>query len=540
MVGSDLPSVVAQVLPSVVKVFTLKGTGSGVIVKTEPDGSAVVLTNEHVIRGRSPISIQTADAPQTYSATVVSANEVNDIALLRVCCSDAFRAARLGDSSNLQEGISLFAVGYPPGPGSSITDGVLSRIYREDSGREVIQTDAAINPGNSGGPLCLRNGDVVGINAFRKEQTNSEGRPLYGYGFAVSSATICETFPGLKAQSRFGRTPNLTPEWESSSRSRSTKGAPGFRDSNTQWQTANLSVENFIAVVEFKKPSEEPVGAWGCEFRFRYAGKNKFHTIAVRDDRAWTHSVREGSEVDRRLNSGESSALRRGNGESNKLRLVALGDIGWFFLNDNYVAELNLKNGSAKGDVHARGMSTDIRSHAQGAVGSAPRSGHLVHSEEFFSTSSLDVSVTDFIAGATFSAPYTDDSGTWDCGIAFRKYAHDSYQTFTIDSEGDWTYAIRKDGETFYRKDGASPSILTTDGRNNLRLIVCGGAALAYINGTFVTELDVSRGVESGDLGVVTGFIKGHAVDGHATPYEQFQIWPLDIRNDPHPRKRKR
>ena len=245
MVGSDFTPAVAQVLPSVVRVLAPESTGSGVIVKTYPRGGALVLTNEHVIRGRGPIQIRANDA-HIYPATVIVASEMHDIALLIVCCSDTFRVARLGDSSNLQQGVPLFAVGYPTGPGLSITSGVLSRIYREDSEREIIQTDAAINPGNSGGPLCLQNGDIVGINTSREEQTNSEGRPLYGYGFAVSSATVCKLFPDLKAQSRFGRTPNPTREWESSSRSRSTKGAPAFRDSNTSVADADLSVENFL------------------------------------------------------------------------------------------------------------------------------------------------------------------------------------------------------------------------------------------------------------------------------------------------------
>lgn len=538
MIGSDFTPAVAQVLPSVVQVLTPEGMGSGVIVQTYPKGGALALTNDHVIHGCSPISIQ-ADDDQTYPAKVVGASETHDVALLVVCCSDAFRAARLGDSGNLQPGVPLFAVGYPTGPGPSITDGVLSRIYREDSGREIIQTDAAINPGNSGGPLCLQNGDVVGINTFYKEPRDSTGEPLYRYGFAVSSATICELFPYLKAQSRFGRTPNPTREWESSSRSRSTKGAPAFRDSNTSVADADLSVENFFAVAEFKKPSEETVGAWGCEFRFRYVGRNKFHTITVHGDRVWIHSVREGSEVDRVLNSGKSSALRRRNHESNELRLVALGDTGWFFLNDNYVAELNLSNGPPKGNIRATGMSTEVIFQANGAVGSAPRSGHLLHSKGSISLHPFNVSVTDFIASATFEAPYTDDVGDWDCGIAFRKYTHNSFQAFTIDSDGRWLYEIRKDGKYIYQEVGFSPSILTVEGRNDLRLIVCGGAALAYINGTFITELDVSRDVTKGDVSVGTGFTEGHALAGHATPYKGFQIWPLDMRKNP-PRKRRR
>ena len=524
MVNADLTSVVDQVRPSVVKVLTPEISGSGVIVNTDPDGGALVLTNHHVICDATRIDVQTDDLG-TYPAVVIGSSETVDIALLSIRGPGAFRAARLGDSSNLKQGIPLFAMGYPPGPGLSITRGVLSRIYREDFGREVIQTTATLNPGNSGGPLCLqKNGDVVGINTSRQEQTSYSSRPLVGYGLAVSSATICELFPDLKRQSRLGRAPNPTPEWESSSRSRSVKGVPTFQDGDaTEWQTAGLHVENFVAVAEFKKP-DEPIGAWGCELRFRYAGGNKFHAIAVRNDSTWIHSVREGSELDRRLNSGESAALRRGNLESNELRLVALGDIGWFFLNDRYVAELNLSSGPTKGDVHARGLSTKIINfQTKGAV-------------EHISDALFNVGVTDFIASATFSAPYPM---AWEYGIAFREYAHDSSQAFTIDSRGKWVHETTKDGEVFYEDNGVSPSIPASGGRNNLLLMACWDTALVYINGTFIAELDVSQGVKSGDIGVFNGFPVGHTAEGSTTPYERFQIWPLDMRKDP-PRKRRR
>ncbi len=524
MVNADLTSVVDQVRPSVVKVLTPEGFGSGVIVNTDPDDGALVLTNHHVICDATSIDVQTDDL-RTYPAVVIGSSETVDIALLSVRGPGAFRAARLGDSSNLKQGVPLFAMGYPPGPGLSITRGVLSRIYPQISReREVIQTTATLNPGNSGGPLCLqKDGYVVGINTSRQEQTSYSSRPLVGYGLAVSSATICELFPDLKRLSRFGRTPSHTRVWESSSHSPSTKGAPAFRGSNTQWQTAGLSVENFVAVAKFKKP-DEPVGAWGCEFRFRHAGGNKFHAIAVRNDRTWLHSVREGSELDQRLNSGESSALRRGARESNELRLVALGDIGWFFLNDHYVAELNLSSEPTKGDVHAYGLSTNIINfQAKGAV-------------EHISDALFNVGVTDFIASATFSAPYPM---AWDYGITFREYAHGSSQVFAIDSRGKWVHETTIDGEVFYEDNGVSPSIPAAEGRNNLLLMACGDTALVYINGTFIAELDVSRGVTSGDIGVFNGFPEGQAADGSTTPYERFQIWPLDMRKDP-PRKRRR
>ena len=91
-------------------------------------------------------------------------------------------------------------MGYPLGlPGeATVTKGIVSAIrYDEDHQSLVIQTDAAINPGNSGGPMLSETGQILGINTFRREETQS-GRPVDNVGFAIAAPTIQEQLHTLK------------------------------------------------------------------------------------------------------------------------------------------------------------------------------------------------------------------------------------------------------------------------------------------------------------------------------------------------------
>ncbi|UJW35592.1 trypsin-like peptidase domain-containing protein [Saccharothrix sp. AJ9571] len=201
--GADVSSVAQQVLPSVVQVnvTTREGEaiGSGVVLSS--DGR--ILTNAHVVEGAGgDVTITLSDGTK-YQATVLGSDSKADIAVLQAKNASGLTAAKLGDSSQVQVGSEVVAIGSPAGLQNTVTSGIVSAVGRElsDVGQQeqqqspigrtssqqgpsytAIQTDASINQGNSGGPLVNANGEVIGINS--SIYSPSSGGSV-GIGFAI-------------------------------------------------------------------------------------------------------------------------------------------------------------------------------------------------------------------------------------------------------------------------------------------------------------------------------------------------------------------
>ena len=193
--GNLLKKVVRLVKPTVVHIDATKNStdfprrnkaveeaGSGVIV--ELSDKFYVLTNRHVIHNAAlrKIKIKLADGRLIYPARVWSDNDT-DVAVMQVT-EENLTPARIGDSSKLEIGDFVLAVGSPFGLSHSVTYGIISAKGRRDldlgnSGvkyQDFMQTDAAINPGNSGGPLLNLRGEVIGINtAIASSSGGNEG-----------------------------------------------------------------------------------------------------------------------------------------------------------------------------------------------------------------------------------------------------------------------------------------------------------------------------------------------------------------------------
>ena len=161
-------------------------TGSGFVI----DNEGHILTNNHVVSGASRIQVKLGASDTTYGATVVGADPATDIALLKVDApSDQLHPLALGESSKLEVGDPVVAIGNPFGLDRTVTSGIVSALQRQIQApngfsiSNVIQTDAAINPGNSGGPLIDASGNVVGINS--QIETGGSGSGNVGIGFAI-------------------------------------------------------------------------------------------------------------------------------------------------------------------------------------------------------------------------------------------------------------------------------------------------------------------------------------------------------------------
>ena len=185
-VQAQMVDVIKKVNPAVVLIETNAGLGSGVIYDNKGD----IVTNAHVV-GTSTTFKVTLSNGKSYTGALVGSYTPDDIAVVKISAT-GITPAVFGDSSKLQVGDVVLAMGNPLGLQSSVTEGIVSALSRqvsEPSGNtlpDVIQTSAAINPGNSGGALVDLQGEVVGIPTLAATDPQLGGSAP-GIGFAISS-----------------------------------------------------------------------------------------------------------------------------------------------------------------------------------------------------------------------------------------------------------------------------------------------------------------------------------------------------------------
>jgi S1-C subfamily serine protease len=157
-----------------------EGQGSGFVI----DKEGHILTNFHVIAEARKVEV-TLHNRKKYTATIVGTDRSHDLAVVQIKAPD-LQPMTLGDSTHLQVGQKVYAIGNPFGLSGTLTRGIVSSIrqVQEPDGMyidDAIQTDAAINPGNSGGPLLNWHGEVIGINTMIASNVGQST----GIGFAI-------------------------------------------------------------------------------------------------------------------------------------------------------------------------------------------------------------------------------------------------------------------------------------------------------------------------------------------------------------------
>ena len=175
-------------------------TGSGFVV----DKDGTIVTNAHVVEGADSVQARFEENGEFIDAEVKGVDTSTDIAVLKIDPADVeeLTPLPLGDSSKLQVGDPVIAIGNPFSYSRTVTTGIVSGLQREIQAPngftipDVIQTDASINPGNSGGPLLDANGRVIGINS---QIATGGGQGSVGIGFAVPVNTAKQLLPDLKA-----------------------------------------------------------------------------------------------------------------------------------------------------------------------------------------------------------------------------------------------------------------------------------------------------------------------------------------------------
>jgi S1-C subfamily serine protease len=174
-------------------------TGSGFVV----DKDGTILTNAHVVDGAENVTVSFEEDGESIDADVKGVDPDTDLAVLKIDPSEVkdLTVLPLGNSSDLEVGDPVVAIGNPFGLQRTVTTGIVSALQRQidaPSGfsiSNVIQTDASINPGNSGGPLLDAQGRVIGINS---QIATGGGQGSVGIGFAVPINTAKSLLPQLR------------------------------------------------------------------------------------------------------------------------------------------------------------------------------------------------------------------------------------------------------------------------------------------------------------------------------------------------------
>jgi putative serine protease PepD len=191
-----------------IKAVTSEGedTGTGIVLNEQ----GLIVTNDHVVQGATSISVSQGSSSTTTHAGALVGEEANDdLALIKVDPTGlGLKPLHLVNSSSVQVGDSVYAIGNPYGLNETLTRGIVSALGREISAPDgakitgVLQTDAALNPGNSGGPLLNEQGEVIGVNSqIASDAARTEGSQpgSTGVGFAIASNTVAEAIHKIQA-----------------------------------------------------------------------------------------------------------------------------------------------------------------------------------------------------------------------------------------------------------------------------------------------------------------------------------------------------
>ncbi len=196
----SLQSLYEKCAPAIVSISGYEGEtvgynwGSGVVIAK----NGLILTNTHVVENCDRAVVTLEDGTE-YEGKLIGADSISDIALLKIE-ADNLTTAELGDSSKIQVGDRVAAIGNPLGEDfrNTLTDGIISAIERgmnyQGRSMTLLQTNTAINEGNSGGALFNLYGQVIGITNMKMMSSYSS---IEGIGFAIPSVTVCNVVNAL-------------------------------------------------------------------------------------------------------------------------------------------------------------------------------------------------------------------------------------------------------------------------------------------------------------------------------------------------------
>ena len=308
---------------------------------------------------------------------------------------------------------------------------------------------------------------------------------------------------------------------------------------------ANISVSDAVIEARFFNPYSTYHGSWSSGFIFRRAESNVFHVVVVNSNGAWYHYLRTGNvDTEQDLAGEYSNHINTAANDSNHIRIIANGSKGWLFINDAYVADLNLSGLTDPGNVSAvssyfqddgiAGQSTRFEDFTIRSLTKVygPRHGDLTHEpdDEFIEEHKASVSLTDGIIEAEFYNPYGGFQGDWSNGFLFRDN-HDVFHAVIIEEDRWWHHRLRLGNTDNSHEMAAQHSdwISTAiSGYNHIRIIALGNEGWLFINDIYIDKLDLSGLTTPGQVSAVTNYFTRDGLAGYSTSFKDFTIWSAD------------
>ena len=305
---------------------------------------------------------------------------------------------------------------------------------------------------------------------------------------------------------------------------------------------ADASPANFVMQAEMVNPYGTATGSWDFGLIFRQSDVDDEMRLVVRSDGDWTLNDRTPG-TDNFLQDGNVARYLNLEADGrNLIKIIADGERGYFFLNENFIAELDLSSRTNSGDIalgtgfygvnELNGEVTPYENFGLWPITPVygPRNGELVHAlDDLIKLEGANVDQVNFIAEATFSNPFAASVNGWDYGFSFRTNGSFKYW-LVIASEGDWQLADRQgsaDDEVTVAEGDLQNLNLGAGEMNTMRLIAWGNVGYFFVNDKFIDTLDLSSNQDFGDVEIITAFYFDHEIEGEATGFTDFTIIPL-------------
>ena len=544
----SLADVVDKARPSVVRVVTDAGSGTGFVI----DDSGYILTNEHVVEGLTRVTIVFHDGAR-LEARVLSVDAARDIALLEV--ETDRNLAPLEFAASVREGEGVIALGFPLDLAESmtVTRGIVSALRTFD-GVKHVQTDAAINPGNSGGPLLNDRGEVVGMNTFIRREIEGREYDAQGIGFGVSFDVLEARLAAMKASPSLPPTPDA--EATATAVAQATPApAPkrGFgpvsgelehdEDDFVETLDTRVSLTNSVVEATFVDTHSQRGRSWSYGFFIRKLG-NRYYILTISSSGYWSLYLRNGMPPNDAIDvqSGHSHNIEVGGGFDNHVRVIALDERGWLFINGQFEAQLDLSEIGHAGsvDLIAHWFTGDEYSDSSTVysdfsvrpieVAHESNNGTIEHSgeESGVDTHRSRAWMADGIMEARYFNPFFVPQGEWFSGLFFRDGNDGRPHLVALAGWGGWIQASWTGSTWIILVTEAEEKVTTARGNANLLLVIAlGDTGHLFINNSYVADLDLSDWTGTGRVHLMAGVLEGNTGTGVLTQFERFAVWSI-------------